>query len=209
MQSLERIVLALAAVVAVLLVASHAGAASARPTVDRALIGRIDAFVATEVASSAIPGVALAVLDEGRVVHSRGFGVDGHGHAVSADTPFPIGSVTKSVTALLVRQFIEAGQLDADAPLQRYLPWFRLADAQASSRITVRHLLNHTSGLSRMDGITPLMASTPASTLALACCSARCSKKSRAGRGRSSCASACLRRSACTTATPIRRKRRA
>lgn len=168
MQSLERIVLAVAAVVALLLVASHAGAASARPTVDSALIGRIDAFVAGEVASSAIPGVALAVLDEGRVVHSRGFGVDGHGHAVSADTPFPIGSVTKSVTALLVRQFIEAGQLDADAPLQRYLPWFRLADAQASARITVRHLLNHTSGLSRTDGITPLMAPTPVSTLALA-----------------------------------------
>jgi CubicO group peptidase (beta-lactamase class C family) len=108
------------------------------------------------------------VLDEGRVVHSRGVGVDGHGHAVSADTPFPIGSLTKSFTALLVRQFIEAGQLDADAPVQRYLPWFRVADAEASARITVRHLLNQTSGLSRADGIAPLVEHTQASTMALA-----------------------------------------
>jgi CubicO group peptidase (beta-lactamase class C family) len=145
-----------------------AAPASASPAVDAALIERIDRFVADEVAASDIPGVALAVLHEGRIVHSRGFGVDGHGDSVSADTPFPIGSLTKSFTALLVRQFIEAGSLEADAPMQRYLPWFRVADAEASSCITVRHLLNQTSGLSRADGIAPLMAPTQASTMALA-----------------------------------------
>ncbi len=135
---------------------------------EAALMERIDRFVADEVTASAIPGVALAVLHDGRVVHSRGFGHDGHGNPVSADTPFPIGSLTKSFTALLVRQFIEAGQLDADAPVQRYLPWFKLADAEASSRITVRHLLNQTSGLSRADGVAPLLAQTQAGTVALA-----------------------------------------
>jgi CubicO group peptidase (beta-lactamase class C family) len=135
--------------------------ASAAPVLDAAHVERIDRFVADEVTASAIPGVALAVLDEGRVVHSRGFGVDGHGHAVSADTPFPIGSLTKSFTALLVRQFI-------DAPVQRYLPWFRVADAEASARITVRHLLNQTSGFARADGIAPLVEGTQASTMALA-----------------------------------------
>jgi CubicO group peptidase (beta-lactamase class C family) len=142
--------------------------APAAPLPDAALVERIDRFVADEVAASNIPGVALAVVQESRVVHSRGFGNDGHGHAVSADTPFPIGSLTKSFTALVVRQFIEAGQLDADAPVQRYLPWFRVADEQASSRITARHLLNHTSGFSRADGIAPLVAQTQASTMALA-----------------------------------------
>jgi CubicO group peptidase (beta-lactamase class C family) len=45
-------------------------------------------------------------------------------------------------------QLVEAGKLELDAPVQRYLPWFRVADPEASARITVRHLLNQTSGLS-------------------------------------------------------------
>jgi CubicO group peptidase (beta-lactamase class C family) len=126
-------------------------------------MGLIDAFVAEQSADSGIPGVAIAVLQDGRAPHVRGFGNDGRGHAISADTPFPIGSLTKSFTALLVRQAIDAGQLDADAPVQRYLPWFRVADAQASSRITLRHLLNQTSGLSRADGIAPLLRGNRAS----------------------------------------------
>jgi CubicO group peptidase (beta-lactamase class C family) len=58
-------------------------------------------------------------LASGSPAHLRGFGDDGRGRAISADTPFPIGSLTKSFTALLVRQAIDAGQIDAGAPLQR------------------------------------------------------------------------------------------
>lgn len=133
------------------------------PTLDAALLARIDAFVANEARSSGLPGVAIAVLQTGREPHLRGFGHDGHGAAIGADTPFPIGSLTKSFTALLVRQAIDAGQLDADAPVQRYLPWFRVADADASARITLRHLLNQTSGFSRADGIAPLLQGSSAS----------------------------------------------
>jgi CubicO group peptidase (beta-lactamase class C family) len=53
-------------------------------------------------------------------------------------------------------QLVEAGRIDLDAPVQRYLPWFAVADADASSRITVRMLLNQTSGLARATGIKPL-----------------------------------------------------
>lgn len=56
-------------------------------------------------------------------------------------------SVSKSFTALAVMQLAEAGKLELDAPLQRYLPWFRVADPLASASITVRHLLNQTSGI--------------------------------------------------------------
>jgi CubicO group peptidase (beta-lactamase class C family) len=59
-----------------------------------------------------------------------------------------IGSVSKTFTALAVMQLVEAGKLELDAPVQRYLPWFRVADPDASARITVPHLLSHTSGLS-------------------------------------------------------------
>src|SRR6266511_1702068 len=49
-------------------------------------------------------------------------------------------------------QLVEAGKVELDAPVQRYLPWFRVADEEASAQITVRHLLNQTSGLSTKTG---------------------------------------------------------
>lgn len=129
---------------------------------------RIDAFVAREVKDSGLPGIAIAVLRDGDTPHVRGFGHDGNGRAISGDTPFPIGSLTKSFTALLIRQEIEAGHLDTDTPVQHYLPWFRVADPQASSRITLRHLLNQTSGLARADGMVPLLQRSEASIADLA-----------------------------------------
>jgi hypothetical protein len=127
------------------------------PDLDASLIQRIDAFVDTERRGSGIPGIALAILTEGRPTHIRGFGHDGRGRPITGDTPFPIGSLTKSFTALMVRQAIDVGRLDVDAPVQRYLPWFRVADVKASGSITLRHLLNQTSGFSRADGIAPLL----------------------------------------------------
>jgi len=139
------------------------GNALAQPPVfDAALRDQIDMFVESQRQASGIPGIALAIVNENGSVHVRGFGHDGHGSPISADTPFPIGSLTKSFTALLVRQAIDAGQLDADAPVQRYLPWFRVADAEASARITLRHLLNQTSGFSHADGVAPLVQSSSA-----------------------------------------------
>jgi CubicO group peptidase (beta-lactamase class C family) len=147
---------------------TSASAEPVLPPLEASLIERIDAFVAAQVTDSGIPGVAIAVLQDGREPHVRGFGHDGSGKPINADTPFPIGSLTKSFTALLVRQAIDTGLLDADAPVQRYLPWFRVADAQASSRITLRHLLNQTSGFSRADGIAPLLQGSRASVEELA-----------------------------------------
>ena len=73
---------------------------------------------------------------------------------MTPQTPFIIGSVAKSFTALAVMQLVEANKIDLDAPVQRYLPWFRVADEKASAEITVRHLLNHTSGISTKTGRT-------------------------------------------------------
>ena len=84
----------------------------------------------------------------------RGFGrARPGGEAPSPQTPFFIGSLTKSITALAVMQLVEAGKIELDAPVQRYLPWFRVADPQASAQMTVRHLLNQTSGLSTLAGV--------------------------------------------------------
>jgi CubicO group peptidase (beta-lactamase class C family) len=148
------------------LAAVYEVAAQTAPPPD--LIARIDSFVEAERTRSRIPGIALAIVQDGTIVHARGFGTRGAGEPVSATTPFPIGSLTKSFTAVLVRQLADAGRIDVDAPLQRYLSWFKLADAEASARITVRQLLNQTSGLSRTVGVQLLLDSSDANIEQLA-----------------------------------------
>jgi CubicO group peptidase (beta-lactamase class C family) len=100
-----------------------------------------------------IPGLALAIVHGDRVVHLRGFGrADESGRAVTPQTLFFNGSTTKSFTAVAIMQLREAGKLELGAPVQRYLPWWRVADAKASARITVRDLLYQVSGLSKATG---------------------------------------------------------
>jgi CubicO group peptidase (beta-lactamase class C family) len=113
----------------------------------------IERFVQKEMAAQRIPGLALGIVKGDRIVYLRGFGkADESGRAVTSQTPFILGSVSKSFTALAIMQLVEAGKVELDAPVQRYLPWFRVADEEASAQITVRHLLNQTSGLSTKTG---------------------------------------------------------
>ena len=70
-----------------------------------------------------VPGLALRIVRDGQCVHLRGFGrADGSGRPFTAQTPLFIGSVSKSFTALAVMQLAEAGKVDLDAPVQRYIP---------------------------------------------------------------------------------------
>jgi CubicO group peptidase (beta-lactamase class C family) len=113
----------------------------------------IDTYVDAERRAMRIPGLALGIVGDEGVTHVAGFGsADSEGRPVTADTPFILGSTSKSFTALAAMQLVEAGRVELDAPVQRYLPWFRVADADASARITVRQLLNQTSGLSTAAG---------------------------------------------------------
>jgi len=66
---------------------------------------------------------------------------------VTPQTLFRIGSNSKGFTALAIMQLVEQGRVRLDAPVQQYLPWFHLADADASAGITVEQLLHHTSGI--------------------------------------------------------------
>jgi CubicO group peptidase (beta-lactamase class C family) len=108
----------------------------------------IDAYLEAQVAARRLPGLAAVIVDGEEVVLARGYGSAGGGRPVTPQTQFYIGSCTKSFTALAVMLLVERGRLDLDAPVQRYLPEFRVADRAASAEIRVRHLLNQTSGLS-------------------------------------------------------------
>jgi CubicO group peptidase (beta-lactamase class C family) len=116
----------------------------------------IDAYVRAEMAASALPGLSYAIVREGEVAHLAAFGTAvSSGRRMTVDTPMVIGSVGKSMTALAIRQLVEAGQIDDAAPVKRYLPWFTLATPDAAAAITIRNLLDHTSGLSKADGQRP------------------------------------------------------
>ena len=83
----------------------------------------------------------------------KAFGIaDGSGRLVTPQTPFFTGSTGKSFTSLAIMQLVEAGKVTLDAPVQTYLPWFRVADVKASEVITVRQLLNMTSGFPQSIG---------------------------------------------------------
>ncbi|MGH9140335.1 MAG: serine hydrolase domain-containing protein [Thermoanaerobaculia bacterium] len=121
----------------------------------------IDRYVSQRMGSARIPGLAVAIVKGDRIVYLQGYGVaDSSGRLVTAHTPFLIGSITKSFTALSTMQLVEAGKVDLDALVQRYVPWFRVADPQASARITVRHLLTMTSGLPQIYETQPRRAAS-------------------------------------------------
>jgi CubicO group peptidase (beta-lactamase class C family) len=107
----------------------------------------VDDYITAQIEASHIPGLSVALVKGDQIVYLKGYGqADPSGRPVTPQTPFIIGSISKTVTALAAMQVVEAGQVDVDAPVQRYLPWFRVDDPQASAQITVRSLLNHTSG---------------------------------------------------------------
>ncbi len=114
----------------------------------------IDAYVNDAMRSAHIPGLALGVVRGDRIAYLKGYGAAGpDGRPVTAETPFILGSTSKSFTALAVMQLVEAGRIDLDAPVTTYLPWFRTRHTAESDKISVRHLLHHTSGLRTYEGL--------------------------------------------------------
>jgi CubicO group peptidase (beta-lactamase class C family) len=96
-----------------------------------------------------VPGVAIAVVREDKVVHARGYGVRGAGDVarVDAETIFPIASCTKAFTSAALARLIDNAKLQWDDPIARRLPTFQLSDAQRTSKTTVRQALAHRTGL--------------------------------------------------------------
>lgn len=147
---LKKILLPSLLVCAALALSTRAAArpALAQPASNNANYDAIDAYIEQQMRCLNLPGVSLAIVEGDQIVHLRGFGrAYTGGKAPTPQMPFMIGSLTKSITALAVMQLVEAGMVELDAPVQRYLPWFQVADPQASAQITLRHLLNQTSSL--------------------------------------------------------------
>lgn len=114
---------------------------------DRLTPEGIDAYMAEYLDSSALTGATVAVTHGTRVVHTAGYGSDAAGAPMRADTPMAVASVSKAFTALAVMQLVEEGAVELDTPVRDYLPEFETADPR-SDEITVRQLLNQSSGMS-------------------------------------------------------------
>lgn len=113
----------------------------------------IRAFMRGALSRWNVPGASIAVLFDGRVVLTEGFGYrDLEEHTpVSANTLMPIGSTTKAFTAFLLGTLVEEGKIAWDSPVVDYLPDFKLADEVSTRSLRVRDLLTHVSGLPRHD----------------------------------------------------------
>jgi CubicO group peptidase (beta-lactamase class C family) len=131
---------------------SIAIAAAIIPAPSKALeavnIDAIDALMLSLMSVDNVPGAALALIKDGRIVLERGYGFrDLETHApTTTETLFNIGSISKSFTALGIAQLIDRHQVDLDAPVIRYAPELRLSDPRVRQTVTLRQLLSHTSG---------------------------------------------------------------
>ena len=94
-----------------------------------------------------IPGAALGILMDGQEEHAT-FGVANleANEAVTPDTLFQIGSISKTFTGTAIMRLIGEGKLDLYAPVRSYLPDFAMEDDSVAARVTIRHLLTHTAG---------------------------------------------------------------
>jgi CubicO group peptidase (beta-lactamase class C family) len=130
----------------------YPGQAAARRT--GADFSSVDAYMEGQMKDLHIPGAALVIVQGDQVAYVQGYGKTGPGKgSVTPQTSFMIGSTTKAFTALAVMQLVEADKIELEVPVQTYLPWFRATDPNASAQITVRHLLNQTSGFSNAAGV--------------------------------------------------------
>lgn len=108
----------------------------------------LDAYISGQMEKHGIQGISLAVTSKSEIIYLKGYGTAGDGRPMTPQTPMYIGSQSKSFTGLAIAQLIEQGKIKPNDAVQKYIPWFRVADMEASKKITVYHLLHHTSGLS-------------------------------------------------------------
>jgi CubicO group peptidase (beta-lactamase class C family) len=111
----------------------------------------LDAFIRAQMARRQVPGLSLAIIDGGRIVYARGYGVTAPGGAtpVSADTRFLAGSVSKSVAAMGALRLVEQGKLSLDGDVNDRLISWKVPENEHTrvEKVSVRRIVSHTAGL--------------------------------------------------------------
>lgn len=117
-------------------------------------IGSLDRIVTEVMERSGVPGVAVAVVRDGKSVFAKGYGVRraGEAAAVDADTVFQLASVSKSISGSVVAHEVGVGHVAWDTPVVQHLPWFELSDPYVTGHVTVGDMFAHRSGLPGQGG---------------------------------------------------------
>ncbi len=130
--------------------------ASTSQTLDSSntIVNGFDQEITKALADWQVPGLAVAVVKDDKVLLSKGYGVrrTGSTDKVDADTLFAIASNSKAFTAAALAILVDEGKLKWDDRVTDHLPWFRLKDPMATADIRVRDLLCHRSGLGTFSG---------------------------------------------------------
>jgi CubicO group peptidase (beta-lactamase class C family) len=121
----------------------------------KAAVAGFDGFVDEAIKKWEVPGLALAIVKDGQVVLSRGFGFRDvkNKRPVTSRTLFAIGSCSKAFTTFVMGTLVDEGKLDWDTPLRTYIPELRMFDRTLTELITPRDLVTHRSGLPRHDAL--------------------------------------------------------
>ena len=137
----------------VVLLAGALAATTAGAQDTRALVRYVDSVATAAVAEHRTAGVSIAVVRSGRPVLAKGYGFADLENDVPAtpETVYRIGSITKQFTSAAIMRLVEQGKLSLDDTLQKFLP----SVPSQGNRVTVRHLLNHTSGIRSYTSLGP------------------------------------------------------
>lgn len=125
--------------------------ATAQPLNLERITAKTDSIVNIHLSPGIIPGMSVAIARDGKIVFSRGYGEADveMGVAAGPETIYRIGSITKQFTAAAIMRLVEAGEITLDDPLTKFLPDY----PTQGQKVTVRHLLTHTSGIRNITSI--------------------------------------------------------
>ena len=119
-------------------------------SIDNETVKKIDEYVKHIQSKANIPAISIGVVQGNSLVYEKSYSKD---KFISSKSLFYIGSLTKSFTALAVMQLVEEGKINLDDSIKVYLPWFKIQDEEKIDKITIRTLLNQTSGFSTYEGL--------------------------------------------------------
>ena len=126
-----------------------AAAVAISPARIDAAINSLDGIAAQVQKRSGIPGLAIGVVWDGKIVYAKGFGVRkvGTSERVDANTVFALGSISKSLSATVVAGEVGAGYVQWSTPIAKEIPGFTLSDPWVGSHVTIADMFSHRSGL--------------------------------------------------------------
>lgn len=114
---------------------------------------RLEPLIEKTMRENHVPGFAIGIVENGKVIYAKGFGVAklGDDKPITPQSLFHMASVTKTFVATAIMQLVERGKINLDARVTEYLPYFRMKDERFAA-ITVRQMLGHISGMPDVEG---------------------------------------------------------